>query len=90
MLIAGVTPDHMREVAILTEMLEKINENLELLDRSLKMYDKIPGSKRTKETEVVRTKIIRAKVMEAARQKSLRNGLRLSMRRLIRQKRKQM
>lgn len=71
MLIAGVTPDHMREVAILTEMLEKINENLELLDRSLKMYDKIPGSKRTKETEVVRTKIIRAKVMEAARQKKL-------------------
>lgn len=75
MLIAGATPDHMREVAILTEMLEKINGNIELLDRSLKMYDRIPGDKCTKETEAVRTKIIRAKVMEAARQKKLKDRL---------------
>lgn len=72
MLVAGVTPDHMREVAILTETLEKINANLELLDKSLKMYDRIPGSKCTKETEAIRTKILRAKVMEAARQKKFK------------------
>ena len=71
MLIAGVTPEHMREVAILTETLEKVNANVELLDKSLKMYDRMPGAKYTKETEALRTKIVRAKVMEVARQKKL-------------------
>ncbi len=69
MLTAGVIPEYMREVAILNDSLEKVNGNLELLDRSLKMYDKIPGDKRTKETESVRMKIIRAKVMESTRHK---------------------
>lgn len=60
---AGVVPDHIRQINDLTEKIKKHNSDLELLDKNLKICEAIDGSKRTKETEAVRMKILRAKIV---------------------------
>ncbi len=68
---AGVMHD---EIVRLTKMeveRQQLEETIELLDKNLKIYDKLDGSKVTKETEALRMKILRAKVIKASEKKHL-------------------
>lgn len=68
---AGAIPEHMRAAAEMSNTLEAVLRDIKILDEHLKKYDALDGSQRTKEIEATRMKILRAKVIKAAEQKSL-------------------
>lgn len=72
---AGMVKEEVKRVSELTEKHCSVAEEVELLDRNLKLYDNLEGSKRTKETEATRIKILRAKVIKMAEQKKLEDEL---------------
>lgn len=72
---AGAIPEHMRTAALLSEQLEQIKKDVSFLDKNLKIYEALPGDKRTKETEATRMKILRAKVIKATEQKDISDKL---------------
>ncbi|MBO5509189.1 MAG: DUF342 domain-containing protein, partial [Lachnospiraceae bacterium] len=71
-LSAGVMPEHIRNVNELKQKLKKLEKDIELLDKHMRICDSIEGSKRTKETEATRMKIIRAKVILTTDEKQIR------------------
>lgn len=60
---SGVLAEDTAEAARLNELLHSYDEKLSLLEKYLKQFDQIDGSKRTKETEALRMKTLRAKVV---------------------------
>lgn len=58
----GINPEDVRRVNEMKRRLKKLEKDIELLDKNMKIYEKMDGSKRTKETEALRMKIVRAKV----------------------------
>ena len=68
---AGVIQEDLNRLAQLVEEIDKAKSNNELLEKNLKIYEALDGSRRTKETEAVRMKILRAKIMVATEQKKL-------------------
>ena len=67
----GVIPEYIRQLNEVNAKLKKLYEDIELLDRNMKICDSIEGCKRTKETEAIRMKIMRAKVILSAEKKVL-------------------
>lgn len=59
------------------EEIKKLDGDIGLLDKQLKVFDNIDGSKRTKETEMLRMKIVRAKVVCTSRQRELEESCRI-------------
>lgn len=74
-LSAGVMPEHIRSVNELKQKLKKLEKDIELLDKHMRICDSIEGSKRTKETEATRMKIIRAKVILTTDEKKIREQM---------------
>ncbi len=72
---AGVVTEEMQRVAELVQQHHKVTDEVELLNKNLKIYDSLDGSRRTKETETIRMKILRAKVIKTAEQKKLAEQL---------------
>lgn len=72
-LSAGVIHDDLLRLSEISEKIQKIKTDVELLDKNLKIYESLEGERRTKETEAVRMKILRAKVLEAAELKKLQD-----------------
>lgn len=72
-LYTGVLHDDIVKLSEIDEKIQKIKGDVEILDKNLKIYDSLDGSRRTKETEAVRMKILRAKVLEAAELKKLQD-----------------
>lgn len=68
---AGVIREELQKLTNLTEQHHDVTEEVELLDRNLKRYDNLDGSRHTKETEATRMKILRAKVIKMTEQKKL-------------------
>lgn len=59
------------------EDIKKLKGDIELLDKQLRAIDNIEGSKRTKETEALRMKIVRAKVVCTSKQRELQDSSRI-------------
>ena len=72
---AGVVTEEMQRAAELVQQHHKVTDEVELLNKNLKIYDSLDGSRRTKETETIRMKILRAKVIKTAEQKKLAEQL---------------
>lgn len=68
---AGVIREEIKRVSELATQHHNVTEEVELLDRNLKLYDNLEGSRRTKETETMRMKILRAKVIKMTEQRKL-------------------
>ncbi len=68
---AGVVQEELEKVSRLTEERVKLVETIGLLEKNLKVYESLPGNRRTKETEAVRMKIFRAKVIKVTELKAL-------------------
>ena len=72
---AGVIPEHIRQANEIANQVKKYTSDMELLDKNLKVSDAIEGCKRTKQTEAIRMKIIRAKVVVNTELKKLEDHL---------------
>ncbi|MDE6023842.1 MAG: FapA family protein [Lachnospiraceae bacterium] len=72
---SGVSSEHIQDAIIYKDQLEKMSNDMELLNKNLKRFDAIPGNKRTKENEELRMRILRAKVIVAADYKKLEEKL---------------
>lgn len=72
---AGIVQEEVEKATELSEQREKLVENIVLLDKNLKVYESLPGNRRTKETEALRMKIFRAKVIKVTELKSLDENL---------------
>lgn len=72
---AGVEKEMLVKMADLVARHKKVTDEVDLLDRNLKVCESLEGSKRTKETEALRMKILRAKVVKATEQKHLSGEL---------------
>lgn len=68
---AGIVHDELEQQSSLMQEREKLVETLELLNKNLKVYDNLSGDKRTKETEALRMRIFRAKVIKVTELKSI-------------------
>lgn len=71
----GMVAEEMQRAAELVQQHHRVTEEVELLDRNLKLYDSLEGSRRTKETEATRMKILRAKVIKTTEQKKIAEQL---------------
>lgn len=60
-----------------SEELKKLTGDIELLDNKLKVFDNMDGSKRTKESEALRMKIVRAKVICSSKYRELDESIRI-------------
>lgn len=74
-LYAGITSDYLKNMSDMKEQSNKVNAEIEFLDKNLRIYESFDGNRRTKETEAVRMKILRAKVIKAAELKRLNEDL---------------
>lgn len=61
---AGITEKMLARHSELSELITKVNGEMDLLDRSAKIFERMEKTKVTKETENRRMKIIRAKVIK--------------------------
>ena len=68
---AGIVQEELELQTALVQEREKLIETIELLNKNLKVYDNLDGNKRTKETEALRMKIFRAKVIKVTELKSV-------------------
>lgn len=73
----GVLPEQTLKIYELEEKSEQNRKDMQLLDKNFKICESIEGSKRTKETEAIRMKIVRAKVVLAAEQKKIEEQLKI-------------
>ncbi len=71
----GAVTEEMQQATELVQLHHKVTEEVELLDRNLKLYDSLEGSRRTRETEAIRMKILRAKVIKTTEQKKIAEQL---------------
>lgn len=71
----GVTRDYVRRVSELRVNKTKVESELGILEKNLKIYDGMPGERRTKETEALRMKILRAKVIKATELKHIEDEM---------------
>ena len=60
----GVSQNKMRRFSELKELIAKVEGEVDLLDRSAKMYERMEKTKITKEIQARRMKIIRAKIIK--------------------------
>lgn len=74
-LSVGVLPEIKKKIIELNESLAKVLGDLEVLDKNLKVCESIEGCKPTAETESVRVKIVRAKVVLSTEEHKLREEL---------------
>ncbi|MBQ8412325.1 MAG: DUF342 domain-containing protein, partial [Lachnospiraceae bacterium] len=72
---AGVHYEDLVRISELNEKAFKLKQAIELLEKNLKIYDSLDGSKITKETESMRMKILRAKVVEVTELKSVQEEI---------------
>lgn len=72
-LAAGVLPKTMHREAELKSLIEKIEEEVDLLDRSAKILERMAKTKVTKETDNRRMKIIQAKVIKTTELRRYQN-----------------
>lgn len=68
---AGVVAEDFEKLTHISESMKKIQEEMALLDKNLKVFDQLDGSKRTKETESMRMKIFRVKIIKSTEYKKL-------------------
>lgn len=72
---AGIVQEELEKATKLSEEREKLVETIVLLDKNLKVYESLPGNRRTKDTEATRMKIFRAKVIKVTELKTLDENL---------------
>lgn len=71
----GATGDYFKKIAEFKEQKTKVDSELDLLDKNLRVYDSLDGSRRTKETEATRMKIMRAKIIKSTERKQITDEL---------------
>lgn len=71
-LVFGVLKRPLERSLTLAEDIKRITAEIGALDKHLKVYEALEGDRRTKETEAVRMKILRAKVIKNTDLKKLR------------------
>ncbi len=72
-LSAGVLPGILSRDAELTRLIKKVEEEVDLLERSAKILERMSKAKATKEMDARRMKIIRAKVIKSVELKKYRD-----------------
>lgn len=73
----GMVSDYLQRIAELRIQKEKVNRELDLIERNHKAYETLDGSKHTKETEAIRMKLVRAKVVKSTERKQLTDEINL-------------
>lgn len=68
---AGMIQEESEQATLLSEQRLELAEKIKLLEKNLKAFEALPGEKRTKETEAIKTKLIRAKIIEMTELKNL-------------------
>ena len=66
LLVAGALPDTLKRDVELSGLIKKVEGEVDLLDRSAKVLERMTNTNITKETNVRRMKIIQAKVIKSA------------------------
>lgn len=70
------TREFIMQISSYKEKLKKVKADVEFLEKQLRIFDSLDGSKRTKETEATKMKIIRAKVIRTAERNQLEEMIR--------------
>lgn len=71
----GATSDYLRRITEIKEEMINADSELETLEKNLKRCESLDGSKRTKETEAIRMKLVRTKVIKTTERKKLADEL---------------